>query len=471
MSEGMQLSKIFKRNKVNNFVDYNTLTENEEGNENSNSRNQSGMLGGIINTTHSILGSGIIGSPYGLKISGFAFGIVFVVIGGLMSSYTLKLMVITGNKVQENTLIGMAGKIYGEIGWWIGFICHFLFTLSIIVTYLIAIGDGLIRIVHRYGGETLAGTPLVDRRFILFVIVVIVLLPLSLYKNIHKFRIWSLTGVFCILFLMIFSLVKFISFGPAYQTTLVLSVIDRQAPKGFSLLVLALVCHQAAFVLWNSLKNKNDKEWNKVVNYSYIISVICILLFSILSYLTFVQLTEGDILNNFCFNDNYATVSRIIFILNLIFVIPIQCFVLREIFNVFLNKYFRKETKTETMKVVEHIIETVVILLTGLGLSLITNCINIVGEISGGIFSVFVGFIFPTIGYIKVSQNRILCKDNIIPLLILILSSAIFIYSAYQIFLEIITGVKCQGDSEIFYCKFNYTNILHKYSNITINPK
>lgn len=468
MAENIKLFSFIKKNQDKNN-NYESLPPEKGDDDESSSKNRSGILGVTINTTNSILGSGIIGIPYGFKTSGLGLGIVFLIIGTLISNYTLKLILIFGNKVEEKTYTETIGKAYGKRGWWIGLIVHFVFTLGVVVLYLVALGDGITRVVVRYSGEVFVGTPLVDRRFIMFLVVVLILLPLSLYRNLHKFRYWSLIGIFCVVFLIVFMLTKLVIIGPIYNspTSSTFHFAEKGALKGLSVIIMSLICHQNTFVLANSMENRNDNEWKQVVDYSYLMSIICILVFAIFSYIAFGEYTDVDILNNFCVNDDYATVARIFSIMSLIFVIPVQCFVLREILHVVLNRYFHRETKTDRNKFLEHIIITLIILLVSLGLSLISYCLNIIAEISGGVLGCFAAFILPTVCYIKVAKHEVFHKDNVISFLVLFVSIIIIVSTVYGITNELIDGVKCQGNTEIFYCRVNNSN--HNSFNVTKN--
>ena len=73
-------------------------TEEEEDRNLVNDEEQGGasLLATTANYVNSIIGSGMIGIPFALKEAGFGLGLVLLVLVGILTDYSLRLMVRAG---------------------------------------------------------------------------------------------------------------------------------------------------------------------------------------------------------------------------------------------------------------------------------------------------------------------------------------------------------------------------------------
>ena len=75
------------------------------------------MVGASFNTINSIIGSGIIGVPAAIREAGFSVGVVLLVLIGVMSEYTLIILVSTANSVGCSSYQEVMRKAFGKIGY------------------------------------------------------------------------------------------------------------------------------------------------------------------------------------------------------------------------------------------------------------------------------------------------------------------------------------------------------------------
>ena len=89
----------------------------------------------------------------------------------------------------------------------------------------------------------------------------------------------------------------------------------------------------------------------------------------------------GDLLNNYCWNDDLMNVSRLLFSITILLTYPIECFVCREVLqHTFWGKMEEQEDPEESRK--RHIALTLILVLSSYVASLITDCLGIVLEIN-----------------------------------------------------------------------------------------
>ena len=102
---------------------------------------------------------------------------------------------------------------------------------------------------------------------------------------------------------------------------------------------------------------------------------------NIIANFLFVFKFLGDLLNNYCWNDDLMNVSRLLFSITILLTYPIECFVCREVLqHTFWGKMEEQEDSEESRK--RHIALTLILVLSSYVASLITDCLGIVLEIN-----------------------------------------------------------------------------------------
>lgn len=91
------------------------------------------------------------------------------------------------------------------------------------------------------------------------------------------------------------------------------------------------MCPQDALFLSESLENTNQQRWNKVTHISLITSFVLIFITGTAEYFTFMDLTQANILENFCNFDDLANVVRACFTISVVLNYPMECFVIRRV--------------------------------------------------------------------------------------------------------------------------------------------
>ena len=91
-------------------------------------------------------------------------------------------------------------------------------------------------------------------------------------------------------------------------------------------------------------------------------------------------LFTGDLLNNYCWNDDLMNVSRLLFSITILLTYPIECFVCREVLqHIFWGKMEDQDVEQSRKR---HVVMTLVLVLATYALSLVTDCLGIVLEIN-----------------------------------------------------------------------------------------
>lgn len=90
--------------------------------------------------------------------------------------------------------------------------------------------------------------------------------------------------------------------------------------------------------------------------------------------------STGDLLENYCWNDDLMNVSRISFSITILLTFPIECFVIREVIeNSFFSNLTSPEDKWRTLR---HVGITIMIVITTYLISMATDCLGVVLELN-----------------------------------------------------------------------------------------
>ena len=99
------------------------------------------------------------------------------------------------------------------------------------------------------------------------------------------------------------------------------------------------MCHHNSFLLYSALEGATQQRWDKVTHASVLTSFLIMLWFGVTGYATFLEDTQGDLLNNYCWRDDLINLCRFFFTVTIMLTYPIECFVCREVVE---NILFRR---------------------------------------------------------------------------------------------------------------------------------
>lgn len=75
-----------------------------------------GLLAGVANMANSILGAGIIGLPYALRNAGFVTGTGLIIILGIITDWSIRLISLNSKLTGQRTYIGILEQCFGFWG-------------------------------------------------------------------------------------------------------------------------------------------------------------------------------------------------------------------------------------------------------------------------------------------------------------------------------------------------------------------
>lgn len=167
----------------------------------------------------------------------------------------------------------------------------------------------------------------------------------------------------------------------------------------FMLTQLAFVCHHNSLLIYGSLRTPTMDRFSTVTHYSTFVSCVACLIVALVGFLTFGDLTKGNVLNNFPTQGNIMVqIARLCFGLNMLTTLPLECFVCREVMN---NYYFPDEPYQPN----RHLIFSTSLVVSAMVISLMTSDLGAVFELIGATSACVLAYILPPLCYIKLSTR------------------------------------------------------------------
>ncbi|KAJ0056192.1 hypothetical protein NL108_003490 [Boleophthalmus pectinirostris] len=402
-----------------------------------------GSFGAVFIMLKSALGAGLLNFPWAFEKAGGVTtaisvelaSLVFLISGLVILGYSSS---ISRQKTYQDVVREVCGRAVGQL-------CEvcFCFNLFMIcVAFLVVVQDQLeklcISLYETATGSTEAEMPYhwyTDQRFALFIMCLVIILPLSIPKEIgiQKYTRYKLyLGAADIqLFMLLNSYSCCVSvLGTLAATYLCVAVIVKyylmeshaviitpEHSQGvgswasmFSVvptICFGFQCHEACIAIYSSMENRKISHW---VGISVVSMFFCLLIYTltgVYGFMTFGRDVASDILMSYAGNDVVMIISRLLFGISIITIYPIILLLGR---SVILNQMLRIRRRshgivTSSFESRCRVILTVVWITVTLLIAMFVPDMGEVISVIGGISAFFI-FIFPGK---KTNSHSIIC--------------------------------------------------------------
>ncbi|GAA5844051.1 hypothetical protein JCM9279_003715 [Rhodotorula babjevae] len=362
-----------------------------------------GVWAGVSNLSNSILGAGIIGLPYALREAGFFAGIVLLVIVGIVTDWTIRLIVLNAKMSGRRTYIDILDSCFGRAGRAAASFFQFSFAFGGMCAFCVIIGDTIPRVLVSLVG--LDPSPVVaffiSRPVVTIILTLGISFPLSLYRDIEKLSHASALALVSMVFIVISVGVR----GPGVADELKgdpeqrWTILESGLFEAIGVISFAFVCHHNSLLIYGSLRTPTLDRFAQVTHVSTTISVIACLCMSTSGFLVFTDRTQGNILNNFSEDDMLINIARLCFGANMFSTLPLEAFVCREV----AETYFWPDEREFNKK--RHVLITTALVLSALVVSLITCDLGFILELAGGFSATALAYLFPAACFLRLSGS------------------------------------------------------------------
>jgi solute carrier family 38 (sodium-coupled neutral amino acid transporter), member 11 len=371
---------------------------------------KSSVYGAIFNFVNSIIGAGIIGLPFAIRDCGLVMGVLLLVFTAWATHFSVGLLVNVGEQYHQFNYPSLAQSVLGKRGKTAVTVAMFTMGFGAMCAYMIIVGDSITRVAGGAPEDPNNPSVLSNRRFVIFVVSVLTMLPVSLFRQMSRLAWTSLVSILADLILVV--CIVFYSSNAAKDSfvydkdgVLVHGITSDIDPFAFSFarsrifqgvgaMSFAFVCHHSTFIVYNSMKDRTEKSWNTVSWASIVLSLAACMTLGLAGYLAFFGWSQADVLNNFGYSAE-IDFARVLLAITMVLTYPMEAFVARQAIHSLL---FGSEARITPRK---HIVITVILFLLSLTVALVTDDLGFVLEFSGALSSSFIGYIFPPIMFMR----------------------------------------------------------------------
>ncbi|XP_066433513.1 putative sodium-coupled neutral amino acid transporter 11 isoform X2 [Eleutherodactylus coqui] len=381
-----------------------------------------------------------------MKLAGLPLGILLLLGVAYVTDYSMILLIKAGDMSGTSTYQALVSRTFGFPGYLLISVLQFLYPFAAMISYNIITGDILPKIFQRIPGVT-PGSILADRHFAILSTTICITLPIALYRNMRRLGKVSLMSLLLTVIVLVIVITRTSSFTTSIPHTEGAWVFAKwNAIQAIGVMSFVFMCHHACFLIYGSLEKGTVRNWSCITHVSMIISLIISLQYSIFGYVSFTGFTQGDLFENYCKNDNLATVGRFFYAMTIILTYPMECFVAREVIS---NVFF-----SGTLSTGHHFAVTLAVVSATTIISLFSDCLGMVLELNGILSATPLVFIIPTACYLKLSGDHWYHINNAMPCFIFLLG---IIIMPVGFFMAILYPQECSHGKEMFYCLSNST--------------
>ncbi|XP_012229561.1 putative sodium-coupled neutral amino acid transporter 11 isoform X1 [Linepithema humile] len=369
-----------------------------------------------FNFINSIIGSGVIGIPYALHQAGFGLGIGLLILVAALTDYSLILMVRSGHICGEMSYQGLMRASFGRVGFYILTALQFIYPFIAMVSYNVVVGDTVTKVLIRVTGidET---NIFAHRQVVIFLATLGVTIPLCLYRNVARLAKISFLSLVCVGFILLTIFIR--------MDTMAATVPNRADSWRFAnlpgvvpsvgIMAFAFMCHHNTFLIYGSIERATQQKWDVVTHWSLFTSFLIAAIFGVVGYATFTSYVQGDLMENYCWDDDLMNFARVMFSGTILLTFPIECFVTREVLMTAIKGTDELEGHEAYVPNSDrkYLIITLTIVSVAYLISMLTDCLGVVLELNGILAAVPLAYVLPGLCYLKLEEGPILSSKKL----------------------------------------------------------
>ncbi|KAM4675389.1 sodium-coupled neutral amino acid symporter 2 isoform 1-T2 [Discoglossus pictus] len=391
----------------------------------------------VFNLSNAIVGSGILALSYAMANTGVALFIILLVFVTIFSLYSVHLLLKTAKEGGSLLYEQLGFKAFGLPGKLAASGSVTMQNIGAMSSYLYIVKYELPLVIKALTGiEESTGEWYLNGDYLVLLVSVFLILPLSLLKNLGYLGYTSGLSLMCMVFFLIVVIYKKfhipcpIVLENALNATLnnSISILVTQSPLhhmvhnetddemcrpryfifnsqtvyAVPILTFSFVCHPAVLPIYQELKDRSPRRMMQVSNISFLAMFVMYLLAALFGYLTFFGNVEPELLHTYSTlvgSGVIFVIVRLAVLMAVTLTVPIVIFPIRSSINQLL-------CAGKDFSLIRHIIITVLILA-------FTNCLVIFVPTIRDIFG-FIGasaaamlvFILPSAFYIKLVKKE-----------------------------------------------------------------
>lgn len=284
----------------------------------------------VINLANTILGPGLLALPYCMMRSGWAVGTLALLLMVILGSFSFYLLSLVADTLQVYEYAAIATKLYNRhVGRLVG-VLSLALTGGLISSFMIMIRENMFFFSYNPDYEWAS-------RLLLVGLALLVILPLTLTRNLSSLWITSFVSLGCMLYiggaLTVFYILSATGkITPIVKGPLKAAVPSIDAVMAVASLTMSYCGHYNSINIYRELKMKSLRKMTGIIVSTAIICTTINLVSGVFGYLLFTDRCEADIIMNL---GEYkparvcSWIANVCVILILMLSYPVVCFSFR----------------------------------------------------------------------------------------------------------------------------------------------
>uniref|UniRef100_A0A671T966 Sodium-coupled neutral amino acid symporter 2 n=1 Tax=Sinocyclocheilus anshuiensis TaxID=1608454 RepID=A0A671T966_9TELE len=258
----------------------------------------------VFNLGNAIMGSGILGLAYAMANTGIAMFVILLVAVAIFSLYSVHLLLKTANEGGSLVYEQLGYKAFGIPGAKV----FFSNSLSIpaMASYLYIVKYELPIVIKAFLDSN-DNSWYTNGDYLVLIVTLVIILPLSLLKNLGYLGYTSGFSLLCMVFFLIVVIYKKFQIPcPLPENFINITcckpkyfIFNSQTVYAVPILTFAFVCHPAILPMYEELKDRSRRKMQNVANVSFLGMFVMYLLAALFGYLTFNEAVEPELLHTY----------------------------------------------------------------------------------------------------------------------------------------------------------------------------
>uniref|UniRef100_A0A3B3B932 Solute carrier family 38 member 8b n=1 Tax=Oryzias melastigma TaxID=30732 RepID=A0A3B3B932_ORYME len=372
-----------------------------------------GSYGAVFIMLKSALGAGLLNFPWAFEKAGGVttaisvelVSLVFLISGLVILGYASS---VSRQKTYQDVVREVCGRAVGQL-------CEvcFCFNLFMIsVAFLVVVQDQLEKCEYLERTSEVPHHWYTDQRFALFIMCLLIILPLSIPKEIGIQKYTSVLGTLAATYLCVAVIVKYYLMDTHTAIVTPEDIVGSWASM-FSVvptICFGFQCHEACIAIYSSMENQKLCHWVIISVLSMLFCLLIYTLTGVYGYMTFGQTVASDILMSYPGNDVVMIISRLLFGISIVTIYPIILLLGR-------SQRSRRGLVTHSFESRCRVLLTVAWITSTLLIAMFVPDMADVISVIGGISAFFI-FIFPGMKFFLSLCRRILTGWGVITIVV-----------------------------------------------------
>ncbi|XP_037369993.1 sodium-coupled neutral amino acid symporter 2 [Talpa occidentalis] len=287
----------------------------------------------VFNLSNAIVGSGILGLSYAMANTGIALFIILLTFVSIFSLYSVHLLLKTANEGGSLLYEQLGHKAFGMVGKLAASGSITMQNIGAMSSYLFIVKYELPLVIQALMNiEDTTGLWYLNGDYLVLLVSLVLILPLSLLRNLGYLGYTSGLSLLCMMFFLIVVICKKFQihcpmevvasiFNETVNSTLThptmlvpdmaLNMTDSDScrPRYFifnsqtvyavPILTFSFVCHPAILPIYEELKGRSRRRMMNVSKISFFAMFLMYLLAALFGYLTFYEHVESELLHTY----------------------------------------------------------------------------------------------------------------------------------------------------------------------------